>query len=179
MIPRRKPLTANIGVFGVGYWKYWEQFEGLLEELTAKQQTFVDKLKKYAVNVTDFGLVDDAESAYQLVPKLKAHNLDLIFCDMVTYATSVTFGTIIRNIDVPIVMVALQPQKALDYGKATTYMQLCNDDFCSVPEFAGVAIRMGKAVPDVIIGTLEGDAEVEEEIREYCQIAKVLQEQDV
>ena len=118
IIPRRKPLAANIGIFGVGYWKYWEQFDGLLEELIAKQNVFVKKVNQYDVSVTDFGMVDDAESAYALVPKLKAANLDLIFCDMVTYATSVTFGTIIRNIDVPIVMVALQPLKAMDYGYA-------------------------------------------------------------
>ncbi len=171
---RRKPLSANIGVFGVGYWKYWEQFNGLYDALIAKQEVFVEKLKKHNVNVTDFGMIDDAESAYQLVPKMKAQNLDLIFCDMVTYATSVTFGTIIRNIDVPIVMLALQPQKALDYEKATTHMQLYNDDFCSVPEFASVAVRMGKRVPDVIIGTLEDDADADAEIESYCQIAKVL-----
>jgi L-arabinose isomerase len=174
MIPRRKALTANIGVFGVGYWKYWEQFEGLLEELIDKQHVFVKMLRKHDVNVIDFGMVDSAESAYALVPKLKSANLDLIFCDMVTYATSSTFGTIIRNIDIPIVMVALQPLKAMDYSKATTYIQLCNDDFCSVPEFAGVAVRMGKKVPDVIIGTLYDDPEAEAEIQKYCQIAKVL-----
>jgi L-arabinose isomerase len=174
MIPRRKALTANIGVFGVGYWKYWEQFEGLLEELIDKQHVFVKMLRKHDVNVIDFGMVDSAESAYALVPKLKSANLDLIFCDMVTYATSSTFGTIIRNIDIPIIMVALQPLKAMDYSKATTYIQLCNDDFCSVPEFAGVAVRMGKKVPDAIIGTLYDDPEAEAEIQKYCQIAKVL-----
>lgn len=174
IIPRRKPLTAKIGVFGVGYWKYWDQFEGLLEDLKEKQQLFIDKLGSFEVQVTDFGMVDDAESAYGLVPKLKAANLDLIFCDMVTYATSATFGTIIRNIEVPLVLVALQPMKALDYERATTYMQLSNDDFCSVPEFAGVAVRMGKAVPDVIIGTLSDDPEADAEIEKYCQIAKVL-----
>lgn len=174
IIPRRKPLTANIGIFGVGYWKYWEQFDGLLDELTAKQNLFVDKVNLYDVNVTNFGLVDNAETAYELIPKLQAANLDLIFCDMVTYATSATFAIIVRNINVPIVMVALQPLKAMDYKTATTYMQLCNDDFCSVPEFAGVAIRMGKKVPEVIIGTLEGDHEADAEIEKYCQIAKVL-----
>ncbi len=176
IIPRRKPLTAKIGVFGVGYWKYWDQFEGLLEDLKEKQQLFIDKLGSFEVQVTDFGMVDDAESAYGLVPKLKAANLDLIFCDMVTYATSATFGTIIRNIEVPLVLVALQPMKALDYERATTYMQLSNDDFCSVPEFAGVAVRMGKAVPDVIIGTLSDDPKADAEIEKYCQIAKVLHE---
>lgn len=174
IISRRKPLQANIGVFGVGYWKYWEQFDGLLDELIIKQKQFIEKLKVSDVNTVDFGMVDDAESAYDLVPKLKAANLDLIFCDMVTYATSSTFGTIIRNIDVPIVMVALQPLKALDYTKASTHMQLANDDVCSVPEFAGVAVRMGKAVPDVIIGTLEDDPAADAEIANYCQIAKVL-----
>ncbi len=174
IISRRKPLQANIGVFGVGYWKYWEQFDGLLDELQTKQEKFIEKLKVSDVHVVDFGMVDDAETAYDLVPKLKAANLDLIFCDMVTYATSSTFGTIIRNIDVPIVMVALQPLKALDYTKASTHMQLANDDVCSVPEFAGVAVRMGKPVPDVIIGTLEDDPAADAEIANYCQVAKVL-----
>ena len=98
-IPRIKPLQANVGVFGVGYWKYWDQFDGLLDEMHRKQKIFVEKLEKSNVRVFDFGLVDDAESAYALVPKLQAANLDLIFCDMVTYATSVTFGVIIRNMD--------------------------------------------------------------------------------
>jgi len=70
--------------------------------------------------------------------------------------------------------VALQPMKALNYAKATTYMQLCNDNICSMPEFAGVAVRMGRSVPPVIIGTLHGDARAAEQIVEWCQIAKVL-----
>jgi L-arabinose isomerase len=174
IIPRRKPLTANIGVFGVGFRRYWDQFEGLLDEMKAKQEKFIKKLEKLEVRVHDFGLVDDAESAYKLVPRLKSADLDLLFCDMVTYATSSTFGTIIRNMDVPIVMVALQPLKALDYTKASTYMQLANDDICSVPEFAGVAVRMGKKVPEVIIGMLENDPEADAEIAGYCKIAHVL-----
>jgi L-arabinose isomerase len=111
-IVRRKQTVARIGVFGVGYYKYWNQFEGLLDALKAKQSVFLKKLEKHEVEVIDFGIVDNVKSAYDLVPVLKAANLDLIFCDMLTYATSSTFGTIIRSIDVPIVMVALQPDKA-------------------------------------------------------------------
>ena len=174
IIQRRKPLQANIGVFGVGHWKYWEQFDGLLDEMHKKQKKFIGKLNSCKVNVIDFGLVDNAQSAYELLPKLKSANLDLIFCDMATYATSSTFGAIIRSVDVPIVMVALQPLQAMDYSKASTYMQLCNDDICSVPEFAGVAVRMGKKAPDVIIGTLDDDPEADAEIAKYCRIANVL-----
>lgn len=173
-IPRRKPLTANVGVFGVGHYAYWPQFEGLLEEMHRKLAIFVSKVRANDVSVVDFGIVDDARSAYLLRDRMKAASLDLIFCDMVTYATSATFGAIIRDLDVPIVLVALQPMKAMDYTRASTYMQLCNDDFCSVPEFTGVAIRMGKRPPGVILGTLEDDPEADAEIADWCRIARVL-----
>jgi L-arabinose isomerase len=173
-IVRREESLPKIGVFGVGYFKYWSQFEGLLDDLLEKQKDLIGKIQKNQVEVVDFGLVDDAQTAYDLVPKLQSSNLDLIFCDMLTYATSSTFGVIIKNIGVPIVLVALQPDKAMDYSRASTYMQLYNDDVCSLPEFAGVAVRMGKPVPDVIIGTLHDDPESEEAINEYCRIAKVL-----
>lgn len=173
-IKRRKESMPRIGVFGVGYFKYWAQFEGLLDDLLEKQKVFIGKLNDNEVEVVDFGLVDDAQTAYELVPKLKTADLDLIFCDMLTYATSSTFGVIVKNINVPIVLVALQPDKAMDYSKASTYMQLYNDDVCSLPEFTGVAARMGKRVPDTIIGTLHDDPQSEEEINEYCRIAKVL-----
>lgn len=174
MIPRRKPLRANVGVFGVGHYAYWPQFDGLLDELKSKQNRFIEKLKTHGVCVADFGIVDDAKSAYALLPKLKAADLDLLFCDMLTYATSSTFAAIIRNVDIPVVLAALQPLKAMDYPRSSTYVQLCNDDICSLPEFTGVAVRMGKKVPDCIIGTLEDDAIADAEIGEYCQIAKVL-----
>jgi L-arabinose isomerase len=93
-------------------------------------------------------MVDTPAKAYDMVKALEAANLDLIFCDMLTYATSGTFGIIMKTINIPIVMVALQPLKGLDYSKASTYMQLANDDICAMPEFGGVAVRMGKKVPD-------------------------------
>ena len=173
-VERRKKRTANIGIFGVGFHKYWPQFEGLLDELTRKLNIFIDKVKANEVQVTSFGIADDAESAYAMLPKIKAADLDLVFCHMLTYATSASFGATVRGLDIPIVLVALQPLKALDYSKASTYMQLCNDDFCAVPEFTGVAIRMGKKPPPVILGTLVDDPIAEKEISRWCDIAKVL-----
>jgi L-arabinose isomerase len=173
-IPRRKPLTANVGVFGVGHHTYWPQFDGLLDEMHRKLARFVEKVRGCGVQVTDFGMVDDARSAYALRNRLQAAPLDLIFCDMVTYATSATFGVIARDLSLPIVLAALQPLKAMDYTRASTYMQLCNDDFCSVPEFTGVAIRMGRKPPPMILGHLDDDPEADAEIAAWCRIACVL-----
>ncbi|MFH1716198.1 MAG: L-fucose/L-arabinose isomerase family protein [Planctomycetota bacterium] len=173
-VMRRKKRTANIGIFGVGFHKYWPQFDGLLAELTRKLDIFVERVRSREVEVTNFGIVDDAASAYAVLPKLRAANLDLVFCHMLTYATSASFGAIVRGLDIPLVLVALQPAKALDYSNASTYMQLCNDDFCAVPEFTGVAVRMGKKPPPVILGTLNDDPTAEKEIAEWCNIAMVL-----
>ena len=173
-VERRKARTARIGIFGVGYHVYWDQFPGLLDELMGKMRVLVERVKATGVTVVDFGMVDKAQDAYALLPKLKAADLDLIFCDMLTYATSATFASIIRNTDVPIVLVALQPLPAMDYTKATTRMQLANDDFCSVPEFTGVAIRMGKRPPEVVLGTLQSDPEAEADLGDWCDVAMAL-----
>jgi L-arabinose isomerase len=174
VIERRRQSRPKIGIFGVGYMKYWDQFEGLYDQMLEKQAVFHEKVSRNDAEIFDFGMVDDVTSAYELVPKLKAANLDLIFCDMLTYATSSTFGVIIKSMDVPIVLVALQPDKALDYDNASTHLQLYNDDICALPEFTGVAVRMGKKVPDIIIGTLHDDEAAEQEIAAYCRIARVL-----
>lgn len=173
-VARRKPRSAHVGIFGVGFHKYWPQFEGLFDEMRRKLDVFVEKVRAHQVQTTNFGIVDDAASAYALLPRLKAADLDLVFCDMLTYATSASFAAIVRGLDVPLVLVALQPLKALDYSRASTYMQLCNDDFCAVPEFTGVAIRMGKSPPPVILGTLEDDPAADREIAQWCYIAMVL-----
>ncbi len=173
-ISRRKPLQANVGVMGVGLDTYWAQFDGLYDVMLQKIRTFIDKLETHPVTVADFGIVDNAAKAYEVLPQIKAADLDLLFIDMVTYATSATFGVIARELNIPIVLVVLQPLEAMDYAHAQTFMQLCNDDYCSVPEFAGVAVRMGRKVPPLIIGMRENDPVADAEISEWCAIANVL-----
>lgn len=173
-IERRKPLEANIGVVGVGHHVYWPQFEGLLDRMHRKKEIFVRKVQQHDVQVVDFGLIDDSHSTYKALSQIRQSNLDLLFVDMVTYATSSTFAPLIQSLDIPIVLVALQPDMAMDYAQGSTFLQLTNDDFCSVPEFANVAVRMGKKPPEFILGHEQGDEIAEREIAEWCQIAKVL-----
>ena len=173
-VERRKPLTANVGVVSVGLDTYWKQCPGLLDDMMKKEDVFVGKLNSHSVKVSRFGMSDNPQKAASLVPAMKAADLDILFIDMVTYATSSTFAPFVRELKCPIVLVALQPDSKLDYEKATVYKQLYNDDFCSVPEFTGVAVRYGKAVTDVVIGMLNGDAKADEEIRQWCAVAHVL-----
>ena len=173
-VPRRKSLKANVGVIGVGLDTYWDQFEGLYDVMLDKMKTFNAKLAPHSVTTLDFGIIDNAQKAYEVLPKLKAADLDLLFVDMVTYATSSTFGIIARELNIPIVLVVLQPLESMDYAKAYTYMQLCNDDYCAVPEFTGVAVRMGRQAPPIILGMRENDSQADAQIAQWCSIANVL-----
>jgi L-arabinose isomerase len=169
---------AKVGLVAVGHLTYWEQFEGLLDELLGKYEQLATKIEAFntGVQLEKFGMIDEATSAYATVETMKAANLDLLFVDMVTYATSSTFGILIRELNIPFVLVALQPLSAMEYTKATTYIQLCNDDFCSVPEFMGVAERMGKPMPDVILGMRENDPQADAQIQEWCRVAHVVRQ---
>ena len=173
-VARRKPLTANVGVVSVGLDTYWKQCPGLLADMEKKEGVFAAKLAAHQVKVTRFGMSDNPQSAKAMVPAMKAADLDILFVDMVTYATSSTFAPFVRDLNVPIVLFALQPDDRLDYEHATIYRQLLNDDLCSVPEFTSVAIRYGKPVADAVIGKLTGDARADEEIRQWCAVAHVL-----
>ena len=174
MIERKKKRTARIGVFGVIHEVYYEQFEGLKESLERYHRDFTLILEKNDVELVDYGIVGNNKVSYQVADKIKGDRIDLLMCNMITYATSSVFAPIIRDCNIPMVLVALQPLSKLDYSKASTFMQLENDNICSVPEFTGVAIRLGKKIDDVIIGTLYNDKEAEKEITKWCDIAKVL-----
>lgn len=173
-IPRLRPLHGRVGLLGIGHHVYWPQFAGLLDEMHRKLNHLQSRLAANGVDVASFGMIDTAQGAYAAVPKIRAADIDILFVDMVTYGTSSTFGILCREITVPIVLVAIQPLAAMDYANGTTFMQLANDDFCSVPEFTGVAVRFGRRPPPVILGHEHDDPVAERELAFWCQIAKVL-----
>src|ERR1035437_2011641 len=128
LVQRRKPLSAKVGIVGVGHDSYSAQFDGLLKELMGYLDVFDKQVRACGVDVVNFGMIDSARAAYAAVAKIQAAGLDLLFVDMLTYATSCTWGILARELRMPIVLVALQPLRAMNYAKATTYIQLCNDN---------------------------------------------------
>ena len=174
MIERIKTEKGKIGIFAVGHATYWKQFDGLLDKILSYHNDLVKKIQSFGVDVIDYGMIDSNEKAFNVVPKLQGESVDVVFCNMATYATSSVFAPIIKAVNKPFVLVALQPKNALDYSKANTYMQLENDNICSVPEFTGVAFRMGRKINDVILGSLYDDEDADKCIKEWCKIAYVL-----
>ncbi|MBE6777953.1 MAG: arabinose isomerase [Ruminococcaceae bacterium] len=174
MIERKKPLEGRIAFFSVVHATYFAQFEGLEESLGRYHRDAVALVERQGVTVVDYGFVADNATAFAVADRIAGDGIDLIFCNMITYATSSVFAPIVQGTTAPIVLLALQPRMGLDYTKASTFMQLENDNICSVPEFTGVAIRLGRPVKDAVIGCLYDDPAAEKEVAEWCAIARVL-----
>ena len=69
-VERRKPLTARVGIVGVGHHVYWAQFDGLLDELKGKMTQLEKKVQGNGVETVSFGILDKAQDAYDVLPKM-------------------------------------------------------------------------------------------------------------
>ena len=144
---------AKIGVVSLGHFVYFEQFEGLEEELKQKTNAFLAYINNAKCEIFDVGYVDTPEKSFAAVQEIKKQDVDLLFVLLSTYVPSSVCMPFARYITVPHVLVGIQPLTHLDYANTTTYMQLCNDDICAMPEIAGVYRRLGRDIPKCIVAS--------------------------
>jgi L-arabinose isomerase len=171
--------AVKIGLFGIGLNTYWGQFDGLLPRLEGYQKKIHDRLAAAGAEVIDAGLVDDTEKAQKAAALFRESGVRLIFLYVSTYALSSTVLPVVQEAKVPVVVLNLQPEKAIDYrwfnslgdrGKMTgEWLAYCQA--CSVPEIGNVFARA--AIPfHQVTGTLD-DPEAWEEIEEWSEAARV------
>lgn len=161
----RHTRKAKIGIIGMGHFIYWPQFDGLKEELMQKQKDFAKYFSKES-EIIDIGFADDVDSAFTCLKKAKAEDIDALFIVMATYITSQVAFPFAKYLDIPQILVGIQPLDRLDYGKCTTYMQLVNDDICSMPEFAGVYERLGAKMPFFLVEASGNEERIQKRVSE-------------
>ncbi len=162
---------ARVGLVSLGHYIYFEQFEGLREDLTSKGERFKQYISHDKCDIVDLGYIDSAEKAIEAAKSAKREDLDLLFVLLSTYVTSAACAPFIRYIDCPHVLVALQPLDHLDYSHTTTYMQLVNDDVCAMPEISGVYARMGRDIPTCIVASESKKEYIAREVNEWVEAA--------
>lgn len=170
----RRPAPARVGVFCVGLNNYWPQFPALRDRLLECHARFCEQLRETGAEVVDAGLSDSSIKAGQVGDALRAADVDLVICNLVTYSTSANALPVIQRCGRPTALVGLQPAAALDYPRATTEMQLLNDNVTSLPEIVCAMRRANLAPADVIVGTLENDPRARRRLEDLVRIARVL-----
>lgn len=138
--------SATVGLFGIGLDTYWSQFKGLKERLSGYQDQVATRIGATGATVVDAGLVDCPEEARRAASLFAGKRVDLVFLYVSTYALSHTVLPVAQAVDVPIVILNLQPSSTLDYGAFNalgdrglmTGEWLANCQACAVPEIASV-----------------------------------------
>lgn len=174
------PSHLKIGLFGIGLDTYWPQFEGLQQRLEGYIGIVAEKLARPDVEVVNLGMVDNADKAFDAGHALRRADVELIFLYATTYALSSTVLPVVARAKVPVIVLNLQPEAAIDYqalnamGDRTrmTGEWLAYCAACPVPEIANVFKRAN--IPfHQITGVLQGDPHVWREVDGWVDAARV------
>lgn len=172
--------SVKIGLFGIGLEAYWEQFSGLKDRLTGYLNIVHQQIEKFGAEIVNLGLVDNAEKAFEAGAAFRRADVDLIFLYVSTYALSSTVLPVVRKAKVPVIVLNLSPEAAIDYDTfnrmtdrtAMTGEWLAYCSACPMPEIASVFKRSN--IPFYqITGMLKNDPVVWNEIEEWVSAAKV------
>lgn len=173
-------FRLKIGLFGIGLEAYWDQFEGLHKRLSGYVQVVEERLKSYKAEVVNLGLIDTPEKAFEAGHRFRQENVDLIFLYVTTYALSSTVLPVVKRAKVPVIVLNLSPEAAINYewfNKLNDRTRMTGEwlaycSACPVPEIASVFKRSGIPFYQVT-GMLHEDDLAWKEIEEWIAAARV------
>ena len=177
-------IHPRLGLVGIGLDTYWPQFPGLKERLEGYTSRIGDRIAGQVegnAQIVNLGMVDSPERALEAGHELRRADVDLLLIHAATYALSSTVLPMVRRAKVPVLILNLSPESALDYasfnamGDRTrmTGEWLAHCGSCPVPEIANVLTRA--RIPfHQVTGKLEDDPECWREIGDWIAAARVV-----
>lgn len=176
----KEKYPLKIGLFGIGLDAYWPQFKGLKERLEGYLAEVKGKISTFDAEVVDLGLIDNPIAAMEAGHRFRQADVDIIFLHVTTYALSSTVLPVVQRARVPVIILNLSPEKAIDYRSFNklndrtkmTGEWLANVSACPVPEIANVFIRSGIKFHQ-ITGVLHNDPEAWDEVKQWIEAASV------
>lgn len=163
-----------VGFMAVGLEPYWGQFEGMREKCGRHHEAMRGRFAAELTQIEDVGIVDSEELARKAGESFRERKVDIVFCQMLTYAASVYLAPAVRELDVPVILLNVQYKKSLDYENVKGIGDWLSEGItcAGIPEATAVLKRLGKKYA-VITGHMDGDEEVEEEISIWCDAVRI------
>lgn len=170
----------RVGVAGVGLDAYWDQFEGLKDRLHASLGAVEKKIADPTRVIVNLGLVDSPGSGLEAGHRARREEVALLLIYVTTYALSASVLPLILQARVPVILLNLQPEEAIDYDalngmedrRKMTGEWLAYCSGCPVPEITNVLRRL-KIQFHQVTGTLENDPSCWAEIEGWLKAASV------
>lgn len=171
--------SLRVGLCGIGLEAYWSQFAGLEDRLKSYAARVADRLSRPGVTVINLGLVDTPHRSREAGHQCRREDIDVLFLYVTTYALSNTVLPLVQRAGVPVIVLNLQPEPAIDYAAfnrlqdrtAMTGEWLSFCSACPVPEIANVMLRA--QIPfHQVTGVLDEES-TWREIEEWLAAARV------
>jgi L-arabinose isomerase len=174
-----KKLSLRVGLCGIGLDAYWSQFAGLEDRLKGYVASVATRLARPGVEIVNLGLIDTPERSFDAGHRCRREDIDVLFLYVTTYALSSTVLPLLQRAGVPIVVLNLQPEAAIDYAAfnklkdraAMTGEWLAYCSTCPVPEIANLLTRA--RIPFHQVTGVLNDAATWQEIDEWLAAARV------
>lgn len=171
--------VLRIGLCGIGLQAYWSQFDGLEARLRGYLRKAGESMQRPGVHVVELGMVDTPQRSLEAGHACRREDIDLLVIYLTTYALSSVVLPMVRRAGVPVLLLNLQPEAAIDYGAfnrlpnrtAMTGEWLAWCSACPAPEIANV-LRRAKISFDVVTGTL-AERQTWDEVDEWVAAAQV------
>lgn len=177
-MPQSKSI--RVGLFAIGLNAYWPQFPGLRERLDRFTKTIAARVRRDGVELIDLGMVDSPDTAREAAHNFCRADIDLLLLHVSTYALSSTLLPILRRVKVPLLILNLSPEPAIDYERfnglkdraamAGEWLSYCQA--CPLPEIANVLRRCHLPFFE-ITGTMQAGDEAWTELDEWLNAASV------
>ena len=176
----RMKTKLRVGLAGVGLDTYWPQFKGLEDRLRGYLGIVQEKVERGGRSVIDLGLIDSPPKALTAGHLCRQQDIDILLVYITTYALSSTILPVIRLAKVPVVLLNLQPEAAIDYvrfNKMTNRTDMTGEwlaycSSCPVPEIANVLRRLSISFYQVT-GMLHGDPACWDQLEGWLVAAEV------
>lgn len=171
----------RVGIAGLGLDAYWPQFAGLEQRLTGYLAELEQQIAGGRRTVINLGLVDTPQKSVATGHRCRVEDLDLLLLYVTTYALSSTVLPMIKRAKVPVIILNLQPEAAIQYQQFNTMVDrtamtgewLAYCSACPVPEITNVLRRL--QIPfHQVTGLLHGDPTCRQEIEDWLQAAEVV-----
>jgi len=171
--------SLRVGLCGIGLDAYWSQFAGLEERLKGYVAQVAARLERPGVEVVNLGLIDTPLRSHAAGRQCRREDIDVLFLYVTTYALSNTVLPMVQRAGVPVVVLNLQPEAAIDYAAfnqledrtAMTGQWLAFCSACPVPEIANV-LKRARIPFHQVTGVLD-EAATWREIEEWLAAARV------
>ena len=173
--------NLRVGLVGLGLETYWAQFDGLQTRLLGYLGEVEAQIERGSREIVNLGLVDTPERAIEASHRCRREDIDILLVYVATYALSSTVLPLIKRAKVPVILLNLQPEAAIDYqsfnamGDRTDmtgeWLAYCSS--CPVPEIANVLRRLDIPFHQVT-GMLRNDPPCWQELEEWLRAAEVV-----